>query len=372
VSVFWSFLADMFTTEQSKRLFGFVGVGGTLGGICGAAATAFLVKWVGDPFHMLLVSAGLLECAVVCVLVLNRIFGLSGRATVGRPLSDPCPECGHERAGLPAEDGIKRCPGCGMRSAGLLGRAGAGREPGPGVLAGVALVVRSRYMLLICAYLFLYAVMNTFLYMEQGRIVDAAVATREARTAFFAQMDLWTNVLTITTQVFLAGRLIRGLGVGRTLALLPLISALGFAVLWLVSRRAEGAPEGAARAAALHASLITLATFQVIRRGIHYAVSQPSRQILFTQLGPDEIYKSKPFIDTFVYRGGDLAGAWTPTVIVRWAALMGLGAASAVAGAAIPIALVSLVVGLGLGRMQARQRSRRGDPARQEPVGAPG
>lgn len=322
VSVFWSFMADMFTTEQSKRLFAFIGVGGTLGAIVGAAATSTLVKHIG-PVSMLLVSMVLLEVSVQCVRRLSRIFGL----TDGGLHADPAP-------------------------AAAAGR----REPGPGVLKGVVLVARSPYLLLICAYLFMYTVLNTFLYMEQGRIVSAAVPKKADQTAVFAQIDLWANILTITAQLFLAGRIIRRLGVGLTLTLVPMVSAAGFAALWYTSGRAgEGAD-----AAALQSALSALMVFQISRRGVHYAVSNPTRQILFTGLGADVVYKSKPFIDTFIYRGGDLVGAFAPKKIVALAGKLGLTAAAAVPAAAIPIAGLSLAVGLALGRMH-RRAARRAD-----------
>jgi AAA family ATP:ADP antiporter len=103
----------------------------------------------------------------------------------------------------------------------------------------------------------------------------------------------------------------------------------------------------------------------VIRRGLHYAVSRPTREILFTVLGQDEKYKSKPFIDTFVYRGGDLFGAWSPNAIVATAGKYGVAAISAIPMAAIPLAAVSLGVGLALGRMQ-KSRARAIDSTRSD------
>jgi len=322
VSVFWSFMADNFTTEQSKRLFAFIGVGGTLGAIVGAAMTAGLVKTLG-PFNMLLVSIVLLEVAVQCMRRLSRRFGLD---------RDASPE----------------------RLA-----AAAAREPGPGILTGVALVAKSPYLLLICAYLFLYTVLNTFLYMEQGRIVDAVIPDRAARTAVFAQMDMWTNVITITAQLFLAGRLIRRIGVGWTLTLVPLVTGIGFTALWFISGRTEDLADPASGQLALS----VLMAFQISRRGVHYAVSNPTRQILFTGLSADVVYKSKPFIDTFIYRGGDLVGAFAPKKIVAAAGVLGLSASAAVPLAAIPIAGVSLGVGLILGRLHKVQARRRAELA---------
>lgn len=236
-------------------------------------------------------------------------------------------------------------------------------------MAGVAIVLRSPYFLMICVYLFLYTVLNTFLYMEQGRIVSLAKHGNIERTQAFAHIDMWVNTLTATLQIFVASRFIKKMGVGVTLGLLPAVSAIGFAALWFTSGAAERTT-GAAAAQALQTALTAVILFQVIRRGLHYALSQPARQVLFTGLGPDEIYKSKPFIDTFVYRSGDLAGAWAPRVIVKAAQRFGMAAGSAVAAVAIPLALISLGVGLVLGRMQRRQVAEKEQVREEELVAA--
>jgi ATP:ADP antiporter, AAA family len=311
VSVFWAFMADGFTTEQSRRLFGFIGIGGTLGTIVGGLVTAGLVSAVG-PFGLLLFSAALLEAAAQCVRKLVTIFGLSA---------------GHAALRTP--------------------------EPGPGMFAGATLIAGSRYLQLICVYLFLYTTLSTFLYIQQGQVIEEAVPDKESRTTVFAWMDIATNTLTLLTQVFLTSRIIRGLGVGLTLAILPALSVAGFAALWA--------------APAMGWSMLgTVIVFQVARRGVHYAVSRPTREILFTVLGQDEKYKSKPFIDTFVYRAGDLFGAWSPKAIGAGAARWGLSPLAAVPAVAIPLALVSLVAGVVLGGMQRRKAALRDAEAKVE------
>jgi ATP:ADP antiporter, AAA family len=339
-------MADGFSTEQSKRLFGFIGVGGTLGAIAGGATTVALVEAVG-PFGVLLVSAALLEVASQCVRRLVRIFGIAPGAAV-RPPAGKCPNCEYDLSGLVITPDT-RCPECGKRVM-LHTRT---PEPGPGVLAGIHLITRSPYLLLICIYLFLYTTLSTFLYLQQARVVELAIPDREARTVLFAQIDMAVNVLTLLTQLFLTGRIIKGIGVGPTLAILPAVSIIGFAALWATP--ALGLP-----------LLGTFVAFQIARRGLHYAVSRPTREILFTVLGQDEKYKSKPFIDTFVYRGGDLFGAWSPNAIIAAAARQGIAAISAIPMAAIPLAAISLGVGLVLGRMQRRKVKALHDQARGE------
>lgn len=158
-----------------------------------------------------------------------------------------------------------------------------------------------------------------------------------ARTAFFAQLDVWVNVLTIVVQIFLTGRLLKWLGVGMTLAVLPVISLLGFAVIGITP------------------ALGLFAVFQVLRRGINYAVSRPAREVLFTVLRREDKYKAKSFIDTFVYRAGDQVGAWSYTLL-GW---IGLGL-TGISFVALPLAAAWCALSVWLGRKQvdlARKRS---------------
>ncbi len=332
VSVFWAFMADVFHNEQGKRLFGFMALGGTLGAIVGAATTASLVEVIG-PVHLILISVGLLELAVRCVLWLSPPAG---------PASGGVPEeSGIRVAGLPETE-----PGRGYTPT----RRSAGEEPiGGRVLEGVAQVFRSPYLLGICGYMLLYTIAATFLYFQQTWIVQETIADRVVRTAFFAKIDLAVNVLAIFTQAFLTGRFIKWLGVAVTLTVLPAICVLGFAGLgvWPL--------------------LGVLVVFQVLRRAGNYAVARPTREVLYTVVSRAEKYKAKNLIDTFVYRGGDQVGAWSYGAMV-W---LGLGM-SAIAFVAVPICGLWLAVGYWLGRRQevlARQQAR-GDTA-MPPIAAP-
>lgn len=273
VSVFWGLMSDVWSEVQGKRLFGFIATGGTLGAIAGAALTGALSRGIAlgglrlkvEPLSLLLLSMVTLELAVQCVKRLAAIFQLGDRA-----------------------HGV--------------------REPGPGPLEGLRLIATSRYLQLICAYMLFFAITSTFLYLQQGAIVERAFSGTAARTAAFARIDLWVNGLTLATQVLLTGRILTGLGIPGVLALLPVLTLAGFGALW--TRPTFG----------------VMALFQVLRRGLHYAVDRPAREILYIPLGPEERYKSKPFIDTFVYRGGDLLGAWAPSALAAVAFPLGLAA----------------------------------------------
>jgi AAA family ATP:ADP antiporter len=297
ISIFWALLGDIFRTGQSRRLFGFVGVGGTLGAITGAGLAEQLIGVLGQP-GMLLASAATLELgtwAMILLVHMNRDRFNEARRGGEAAASDT-----------------------------------ASREPTASVWAGVAMVGRSPYLLLICLYLALYTVSSTFLYMEQGNLVNAQILTDDDRTRFFARVDFWANVLTLLLQAFLTGRLMRWLGVGLAFAILPLVTGLGFGVLWVVP------------------TVGVIFFVQIGRRGLNYAVSRPIRETLFAPLSADEKYKTKPFIDTFIYRGGDVVGSWVDqafrvvSVAVGWFA--------------IPACALWAVVALIIGVLERRRR----------------
>lgn len=287
VTVFWGFMVDCFGNAQGKRLFGFIAVGSSLGAIAGSALTAALAQKL-PPFTLLLVACLPLEAACWCAAVLHRRFG--GNA-------DP----------MHAENRP------------LAGTA----------WSGMATVFRSPYLMGIAGYILLMTYASTVLYFIQADLIRAALADRAARTALFASIDLWSNACTIVLQVWLAARVIRWIGVGATLAALPLLTAAGF--LWLGTT-----PQ-----------LAVLIAMQVAYRALRYGLAKPTREVLFTVLGREEKYKSKAFLDAAVYRGGDLASGWIFTGLKALGLSIG-----AVALAAAPIAALWGVLALWLGRRQ--------------------
>jgi ATP:ADP antiporter, AAA family len=289
VSVFWALMVDVFDAEQGKRLFGFIAAGATLGGIVGSSVTASLAKSV-TATYLLLGSAVLLEIAVFCVRRLARLS-----------------EALHQR---PAARG--------------------GETPiGGSVFSGFAHAFNSTYLINVSVFILLFAVTSTFLYFQQAEIARQSFADRGARTAFFARVDLWVNVLTLAAQLFLTARALQWVGVAATLAALPLISIMGFGTL------------------ALAPTLVVLVIYQVIRRAGNFAFARPTREVLFTVVPREDKYKAKSFIDTVIYRLGDQAGAWSYAGL----GLLGLGM-TGIAVVAVPISLAWLVNGLWLGHKQ--------------------
>jgi len=292
VSVFWSYMADLFSAEQGKRLFAFIAAGGTAGSLAGPALTIGLVELLG-PANLLIVAALFLEGAVICV----------------RRLESASPET--EKQFLQKTEP---------------------KALGGGWFDGFLLLLRSPYLAGITLWVSLLSVAATFLYFQQANIVAAASDDPAVRTRLFASVDLAVGVLTLIVQAFATGKLIARFGIGAALALLPLVFAAGFAVL-------AAAP-----------MLAVVIAFQALQRTANFAISNPAREVLFTVVAREEKYKAKNVIDILAVRGADAAGGWLFSVLRSLG--MELRAVSLVA---IPIAAVCLLLAAALGRAQEKR-----------------
>lgn len=291
VSIFWSFLADLFRTEQAKRLFGFVAAGGTAGALLGPTLTVSLAGLLG-PANLLLVAMIFLEIAVFCAMRLER--------TAER--TEP----------IEAEKAPKAIGG----------------NP----FAGFSLILRSPYLAGIALWVVLLSLAGTFLYFAQAELVSAASGDPATRTRIFATIDLASGLLTLVVQFLATGRLIQRFGTGPAVAFLPLIFAIGFAIL------------------AAQPLLVVAMAFQALQRTSNFAISNPAREMLFTSVDREEKYKAKNIIDGALFRGADALWAWAFT------ALRGTGLdVTGIALITIPIALGWLVLALGLGRAQDKR-----------------
>jgi len=288
-AVFWGFMTDLFTTEQGKRLFGFIAVGGSLGGIFGPIITASLVHHVSTGV-LLLICAGTLEIAAQSV----RFFPAEFRR------DDP-------RSGE---------------------NASAEKPIGGKFWDGVTHICKSPYLFGLFLFIFLYTFTSTWTYFQQAELTKTGFADKAARTAFFAKLDLSVNTLTLFLQIFVTGRLMKFLGVTVTLLFMPVLSLFGFAAMGL-------APV-----------LPVLAAFQIARRASTFAFMRPAREVLFTVLRREDKYKAKSFIDTFGYRCGDQFG-------VSYSGLKALGLSlSAISYIAVPVVAGWCALGIWLGRKQ--------------------
>jgi len=249
VAVFWSFMADLFDAEQGKRLFGFIGAGGTAGALLGPLITIALSVPLG-PTNLLIVAALLLELAVFCVYRLES----EAAARVGaQPTQQPI---------------------------------------GGGALAALPELIRSPYLLGVGAWVSLLAFGATILYFEQAHIVSASVRGAGAQTRVFASIDLAVSLLTLATQIFATGHFLRRFGTGIAAGALPAVYVVGFAALFFSP------------------TLIIVLIVQVTQRWANFAIANPARQVFFTVLSREEKYKAKNLIDVVIYRGSDALYGW--------------------------------------------------------------
>jgi AAA family ATP:ADP antiporter len=291
VSIFWQMIVDIFTSEQGKRLFGFIAAGATLGAISGSVFTVSTVEHMAPGFLMI-GAALMLEVAVFCVRRLSRLSAV----LASRPQADQQQQ----------------------------------QQPiGGTLLGGIRDALSSGYLLNVSLFLLLYAVTSTFLYFQQAAVVSHSFQSRAAQTALFATVDLGVNVLTLIVQLFLTGRILKRFGVATTLSLLPVFSILGFGAI------------------AFLPTLSSVVGFQLFRRAGNFAIARPTREVLFTVLPREDRYKAKSFIDTVVYRLGDQIGAWSFALLTALG--LGLTQVSIVAAA---ISGFWLVNSLWLGRRQ--------------------
>jgi AAA family ATP:ADP antiporter len=288
ISVFWSFMSELFSKEQSGRLFGIIAAGASVGGLVGPSVPAFFTASLGTDNLMLIAS-------VMLLLTIPIIFHLQALKLTA-----------------PGEQNIATTPPTEI----------IGGNP----LAGFKLFFSSPYLLCIGVFIFLYTGISSFVYFELKNLLSELA--RPERTAIWAQMDLAVNVLSISTGLLVTGRIVSKFGMPVTIALIPLAICFGLLVL------------------AISPFLGVVVVVQIVRRAGNYAVTRPAREMLFTRVDRETRFKAKPVIDIVAYRGSDMLMAWLFTGLTQG---LGLGlAAVAMVGAAIA-ALWSLV-GIYLGR----------------------
>jgi ATP:ADP antiporter, AAA family len=317
--LFWALMADRFALAQSKRLFGILAVGGTTGAIFGPWLASRLAEPLGTP-SLLLVAVVFLGLAVVAAWVVAYLQPERKAASAAGTEADT--DADHEER-PPAVD-----------EHAIIG--GSAWE-------GFRRALRHPYLLGIAGYVLILTILATFLYFTRLQMVAALGDDLDFRTAWLGRIDFYTQTTTFFLQLLVTGHIMRRLGVHVALVLLPIVVALGFIGL------------------AIAGSLAALIIFDASFRGLQRAITRPARETLFTVVSREDKYKSKAFIDTFVYRGGDVMGAWTEGLLGRLGfALVGLAAL------AVPLALVWAGLGLWLGLTQrriARHRGQAGAPA---------
>ena len=292
VSVFWSFMADIYTRDQGRRLFGFITAGGSIGALIGGAVTSTYVVKIGFQ-NLFPIAAILLLLAVLCIRQLRKWVA-------------------HEHE---------------TENSNIVGSS---KPLGGKPFSGITHVFGSKYFLGIVACSIIASLLGTALYMFAAQLVEDSIPGANARTEFFSNINFWTNLFALLGQMFLVRHVVVHFGIGRSLALLPIVSIAGFLLL------------------AFDPVLGVVAFLTIARRALGFSFSKPTTDMLYSVVTPEEKYKTKNFIDTAVYRFGDIVGTWSVKL------MMGLGI-TGVSLVMLPFAVVWCVIALWLGRDYKRQ-----------------
>jgi AAA family ATP:ADP antiporter len=292
VSVFWSFMADLYSQAQGRRLFGIISSGGSIGALLGAKATSLLVVGIGFQ-NLMPISATLLLIGTYCITRLRKDI----RQDVSQNL-------------LPID---------------------SNKPLGGSPFGGITHVLNSKYFLAIALASVIASLLGTALYMFSADLVEDAITNNDERTQFFSDINFWTNVFALVGQMLLVKETVRRYGVGITLSLMPIVSVVGFA--WL----------------ALDPTLAAVAILTVARRALGFGFSKPANDMLYSVVTPEEKYKAKNFIDTVLYRTGDVIGTWAVRFLVSIAGLAGTSLLMA------PFAAIWAGIALWLGREYKRR-----------------
>jgi AAA family ATP:ADP antiporter len=293
VSVFWSFMADIYTKQQSRRLFGVISAGGSAGALVGPLVTSALVIPIGFK-NLFPISALLLLFGVYCVYRLRRWVRQ-------RDLEDT------------SVDSIES------------------EQPlGGAAWAGLRFVMSKRYFSAIAAALLCANFLGGAMYIYLAQMVSITFEGADRQTQVFAYMDAAINALSFIGQLLIVKHSVQKLGIGWTLSLLPLLSIVGFALL------------------AINPTFAVIAGFQVLRRSLGFGLSKPTSDMLYSVVSPEAKYKAKNFIDTTVYRGWDVVSSWT----VRSIGALGM---SGVAMVCVPAAAIWVLIVRWIGREYKRR-----------------
>jgi ATP:ADP antiporter, AAA family len=263
ISVFWTFMSDIFSRTQAKRLYGFIAAGGTIGGIAGPALASVFATVVGNPGLMLISACGFVVTAVLVTLLERERQRLIEAGAEGQ-------------------------------------RTRLDRRLGGNPFDGFKLLLKSRYLLLLALFLFLMTAISTIVYFQLGDLITKDFVSHAARTRAYALIDLGVNGLTVVIQLLGTGRFIKRFGVTTGLLVNPVIMVVAFLAI------------------AFSPVLMILGGIQVLRRVAEYAVAKPTREMLFTVVDQESKYKAKNVIDTVVYRGGDMTAAWASSFVLSF------------------------------------------------------
>ncbi|KRG70131.1 NTP/NDP exchange transporter [Pseudoxanthomonas dokdonensis] len=252
VAVFWSFMADVFSNEEARRLYGYIGAAGTMGAFLGPILTRSLVERIGIA-NLMLVSAGFLSVCILCLLRLRRWAVQREQAR---------------------------------------GRSNGELPMGGSIMAGLTLVAREPLLRWMAVMVVFGVGIGTLLYNEQAAIVRRFYTDAAASTSYYATIDLAVNSLTLLIQLSLTRLLLSRYGIAPALLVPAFAIILGFSAL-----AASPLP-------------LMVAIVQVITRASEFSLAKPARETIYTRVQREWRYKAGAAIDTVIYRGADLSFVW--------------------------------------------------------------
>jgi len=294
VSVFWSFMADIYSREQGRRLFGVITAGGSIGALLGGAVTSILVVSIGFQ-NLFPIAALLLAAAIICIRKLRAWVSIEREHEARKP-----PPKGKPLGGSP--------------------------------FAGITHMLSAPYFSRIAFASIIASLLGTALYMFTAELVAEAIPDPDKRTHFFSNINNWTNAMALFGQLFVVKRVVKRFGIGVSLVLTPIVSIAGFAML------------------AVNPTLATIVILTIVRRGLGFGLGKPTTDMLYSVVTPEEKYKTKNFIDTAIYRSGDLVGSLS----IRGLASLGISI-SVISWLLVPYAALWAILALWLGREYRRR-----------------
>lgn len=288
VSVFWSLMADLFSKQQALRLFAFIASGASVGTLAGAAATLVLAEQLGT-LNLMLVAASILVMTLPLIVMLRN------------SISDTAPGSNQEAI-------IRGNPFAGFRR-----------------------LVSNPYLLGIALFIFLYTFIGSFAYFEIKNLMSGN--DRDTNTAIWAGINLAVNGIAIGTAWFATSRITTKVGLGKTLALIPLLVAIALLVVFA------------------NPVLAMIIVAWVVLKAGNYSITRPGREMLYTHVNREDRFKTKPVIDIVVYRGGDVFSGWVFALLTTGLSL-GMGSIAVIG---VGVAFLWAYVGLRLGNSYDRE-----------------
>ncbi|RDU65964.1 MFS transporter [Helicobacter didelphidarum] len=271
ISSAWSLLTDIFNKETSKRLFGIISAGASLGSILGAFGVGTLSSLINTR-----------DFVLISIFLLLLVLGLKSLL-----LRESCKD-------LERDEKVKFDE--------RFNKPVGSKNP----FIGFRLIITSKYLLAFAGFIFLLTSVSTFLYMEQARIIGELFPKtmqgyKEARAGAFANIDLIVQSLSFFIQIFFTAKIAQYFGVKYLLSILGFIIGIGFIILSFT-----------------HPALLPMIIVMSVRRVGEYALIKPGREMLFVPMDSESKYKVKNFFDTIIYRGGDALSAQLEGVLLKF------------------------------------------------------